>query len=249
MPRLTFRDRFFSPKTARVILAPLSIVLAGVGAAAGMVVAGPLGAVVGGALLYGGRVLTGMPKAGTGPTIDPLALSEPWRNYVGQAMSAQARFHRTVATIQPGPLKDRMLEVAKRVDDSVEESWAIGKRGHEIGQALRELGPTEVYQELLEAQASAKTPEQLRTLQALQSQYDTILRLDAVHTKARDQLRASQERLDELVARAVELKATGATDATALEHDVDAVVDEMEALRQAIEETRNTGGGGLTQTA
>jgi hypothetical protein len=242
MARLTFRDRFFSPSTARAITSPLSIILAGVGAAGGMLLGGPAGAVLGGALLYGGRVLTGMPKAGKGPVIDPLALSEPWRNYVGASLSAQMRFRRTVDSVPAGPLRDRLADVVARVDDSVEECWKIGRRGHEIDGALRELNPTEVYNELIAAQRGEQTPDRARITKALESQYATIQRLAETSTKTRDQLRALQERLDELVARAVELKATGAMDAAALETEVDAVVDEMEALRQAVEETKAVGG-------
>jgi hypothetical protein len=242
MARLTFRDRFFSPSTARAIMSPLSIVLAGVGAAGGMLLGGPVLAVIGGALLYGGKVLAGMPKAGKGPTIDPFGLSEPWRNYVGASLSAQARFRRTVESVQPGPLRERLNDIASRVDDSVDECWRIGQRGNEIDGALRELDPHQVYEELLAAQRGPQTDDRARVTKALESQYATIQRLADTSTKTRDQLRALQERLDELVARAVELKATGAMDAATLESEVDAVVDQMEALRQAVEETKAVGG-------
>ena len=59
----SFRDRFFTPKVARAMMSPLGIVLAGAGAAAGIVVGLPLVAAAGvGALAWGGRVLAAVPK-------------------------------------------------------------------------------------------------------------------------------------------------------------------------------------------
>jgi len=47
MARRSFRDRFFTPPVARAMTSPLGILLAGVGAAVGIVVGGgPLGAVI-----------------------------------------------------------------------------------------------------------------------------------------------------------------------------------------------------------
>jgi hypothetical protein len=69
--------------------------------------------------------------------------------------------------------------------------------------------------------------------------------MQAVSTDARDRLRLLDARLDELVARAVELSVSGSASAiTGLGDDVDSLVTEMEALRQALEEADRAEGGG-----
>jgi outer membrane murein-binding lipoprotein Lpp len=238
---MTFRDRFFTPQTAKAIMSPLGIVLAGVGGAVGLLAAGPVGAVVLGAAFWGGRVLAGMPKGAKVETIDAFTLSDPWRTYVGRSQAAQMRFDRTVDSVPDGPLRERLLEIGRRVHDGLTESWRIGQRGHEIDNALRELQPNEVYEELIEAQRQKQTPDQAKIVQALESQYNTILRLDETSKTTQSKLRVLQERLDELVARAVEIKASRSTDVGGLDTEIDAVVDEMEALRQAIEEANSPG--------
>ena len=58
MAKLSFRDRFFTPKVAEAMMSPGGIVLAGVGAAVTILAGAPLIAAAGvGALAWGGRVL------------------------------------------------------------------------------------------------------------------------------------------------------------------------------------------------
>ena len=226
-------------------MSPLGIVLAGIGGAVGLLAGGPVAAVVLGAAFWGGRVLAGMPKGAKTQTVDAFTLSDPWRTYVGRSQAAEMRFQRTVDSVPDGPLRERLLEIGDRVHDGLTESFRIGQRGHEIDGALRELQPTEVYDELIEAQRRPQTPDQAKVVQALESQYATILRLADISETTASKLRVLQERMDELVARAVEIKASRSTDVSGLDSEIDAVVDEMEALRQAIEEA-NSGGRAAT---
>ena len=63
LPRASFRDRFFTRQTAQAIAAPSSIVTAGAGTAAGVLLWGlSLPAAVLGAVAYGGWVLARMPR-------------------------------------------------------------------------------------------------------------------------------------------------------------------------------------------
>ncbi len=71
---------------------------------------------------------------------------------------------------------------------------------------------------------------------SIRSQIESTERLKAESAKTADRLRLTQTRLDELVTRAAEV-AIGAGDTDAYEHDVDDLVIELEALRQAVEET------------
>ena len=78
-----------------------------------------------------------------------------------------------------------------------------------------------------------------RTAEALQAQVDTAKRLDELIDDARGQLRVLDARLDESVARAIELSVQldDAEGLRTVDADVDHLVTEMEALRQALEET------------
>ena len=82
------------------------------------------------------------------------------------------------------------------------------------------------------------------TREALVAQLATAARMKAVSTDARDRLRLLDARLDELVARAVELSVSGSASAiSGLGDDVDSLVSEMESLRQALEEANRADGG------
>ena len=82
-------------------------------------------------------------------------------------------------------------------------------------------------------------------MEALRSQMATVERLERVIADADSRLRLLNARLDEAAARTIELavQANDAAELGGLGDDVDQMVDEMEALRQALEETE--GGGAL----
>jgi hypothetical protein len=92
----------------------------------------------------------------------------------------------------------------------------------------------------------------LDKLEALQAQVLSAQRLSVVAQDARSRLELLNARLDEAVARAVEL-ALQAEDATALSGlggDVDDLVGEMESLRTALDEAgRASRGATATGTA
>ncbi|HEX9260713.1 MAG TPA: hypothetical protein VF855_14325 [Acidimicrobiales bacterium] len=243
-----FRDRFFTPKVARAITSPSGIVVAGVGAAIGIVAGLPIIAAAAiGVAGWVGRVALAVPRAKKGPRIEPFALNDPWRGFVRGALEARARFDRSVAGMRPGPMRDKLGGVADRVQQGVEECWRIASRGDDIDQALASLETNQARNDLaqllarrqLEPNASANTQQ---TIEALQAQLASADRLAQVSADARDRLRLLDARLDELVARAVELS-IGATDADVglLDADVDGLVTEMEALRQAVEEANRPG--------
>jgi chromosome segregation ATPase len=83
--------------------------------------------------------------------------------------------------------------------------------------------------------------------QSLEAQRATAQRLDRVISQAHSELRMLDARLDEAVARTLELSAHAAADDTVegLSADVDGLVTEMESLRQALEETSGSPNHGL----
>lgn len=229
---------------ARAITSPSAILLAGAGISIGIVAGGGvLGAVLLGGLAWAGRVGAAIPRAPADSRIDPFTLAEPWRHYVTDALQAKTRFKESVASARPGPLQDRLREIEDRVETGVREVWRIARRGHDLVDARRRVDPDTIRGELVRAQGSAPTSAtDQRTMESLQAQLATVERIEAVISDADSRLRLLNARLDEAAARTIELsvQADDVADLGGLGDDVDQMVDEMEALRQAIEET---GGG------
>lgn len=248
MPGPSFRDRFFTPPVARAITSPLAIVLAGAGMAAGVATGLPIVLAAGvGVAAWAGRVLAAVPKGKPTSAGDPYALSDPWRSYVLGAQAARARFLRTVQSVSAGPLRERLNEVAERFEDAAQECWRIAKRGHDIDGVLRNLDTTTTAHELAQARVLPDTPTNRATIASLEAQMASNKRLTDVSQDAQSRLRLLDARMDELVARVAELSVSAGDDLGGLDSDVDGLVTEMEALRQAIEETNRPGPTGQTR--
>jgi hypothetical protein len=183
------------------------------------------------------------PAGRTGATlagIDLARLRDPWRHYVREALDAQTRFARAVGGAEGGPIRDRLQSIGARIDDGVGECWRIAVRGQELEAALAQLVPAgEVEQRIaaLRSQPLNATSEGL--VEALEGQAESYRRIQGTAVDARNRLEILEARLDEAVARAVELSLQTADSAElgGLQADVHAVVDEMEALRRGLEET------------
>ncbi len=242
-----FRDRFLTPRVAKAITSPASIILAGAVAAAGILVGGPVVGAVAGVAAYAGRVGWAIPRRQAGDRIDPRRLSSPWREYVAETLDAQRRYEQVVATTRQGPLRARLDEIGRRIADGTREAWRIAQRGQALEQGLRQLDPGLVRRQLEQAHHEARqSPSAAVTsrIEALTAQLQTAERLERVTRDASDRLRLLDARLDEAVARAVELSLSGDSgQLSGLGSDVDALVGEMESLRLALEET----SGGPTQ--
>ena len=232
-------------------------------------------AVLVGAAAYGVRVAFGLPRKPRPERIDLAGLSQPWRAYVKDAMEAQRRYTRAVSTTEPGPLRDRLAEIGARLDAGVRECYRIGRRGAALDTGLAGLQTGVAWADLMHGLDAFRVPAELRErvqqgesirdnaeltgelrqvgvdqqgldkLEALQAQVLSAQRLVAVAQDARSRLELLNARLDEAVARAVELSLR-AEDATALQGlggDVDDLVGEMESLRTALDEAGRAGRG------
>lgn len=235
---MAFRDRFFTPTTAKAILSWRLLF----GGAAGVVaaIAGlPVLAAVGiGAGVYAAAVALAMPGRPVVARIDPFAISEPWRQFVQAAQRSQRQLHHTVRNAAPGPLRDRLQDIAERLDRGVQESWSIARRGDEIDGIVRGLDATRLRSRLatLQAdQAATPTDNLAAAIASVEGQLATAERLQALSASTADQLRLTQARLDELVSRAAEVS-VGAMDTGTYGRDVDELVLELEALHQAVQE-------------
>ena len=235
-----FRDRFFTPVTAKALLSWRIAVAIGVGVALG--VAGlPIGAAIGVAAgVYAVTVLAAMPGGAKRPNIDPFVLSEPWRQLIQQAQGAGRKLRRTVDGFDDGPLKQQLAAVVEQLDHGLDEAWQIAQRGDEIDEMVRQLDPTRLRSRLgtLEAQAAASpSADTTAAITSVEKQLATAERLKQQSAETADSLRRTQVQLDELVARAAEVR-LGVTDTDLYARDVDELVIKLEALHQAVQETR-----------
>jgi len=226
-------------------MSPLGILLFGAGAAVSIGAGLPVAAAAGvGALAWGGRVAAAVGAGGPMPRVAPTELSEPWRGYALQAQEAKQRFDRVVTSVAVGPLRERLQRFSGRLDDGVDESWRIARRGHEIVAAVATIDTASAERELAELHAGRgdrqPTVADTDTARSLEAQLASAQRLVALADRSRARLRLLDARFDELLARTVEVS-IGTGDSDVLAEDVDGLVNELEALRMAMEETDQAG--------
>jgi hypothetical protein len=236
---MAFRDRFFTPATARALLSWRILLGIGVGLVVGLLV-NPAVGVAAGVGAYGVAVLGAMPKRPARPSIDPFAISEPWRHFVQGTQRARYSLRQALDASKEGPLKARLTDIAGRLERAVEESWAIARRGDEIDAAVNRIDPVRLRSQL---STLTKTDpgggDRSAAVASIQSQLASADRLKALSASTADRLRLTQARIDELVARAAEVS-IGASDTDTYEHDVDNLVIELEGLRLAVAETNES---------
>jgi hypothetical protein len=141
--------------------------------------------------------------------IDPFTLTDPWRSFVQDAQQAKARFGRIIEGVQDGPLRDRLHDIDGRVDDGLHACWRIAVTGYQLHKTLLEVADTNS---------------------------DAVTRMRSRETDTAQKLAALTKNLDEAVARAAELATGQLGGLDAMASDIDSVVDDLEALRQAIAE-------------
>jgi hypothetical protein len=237
------RDRFFTPVTAKALMSWRILVGIAVGVGSWALGLNPVGAVVIGIAAYAASVFVAMPKA-PHSAIDPFAISEPWRHFVQGTQRARQSLRDAVGATSDGPLKARLTDIAGRLEQAVEESWGIAKRGDEIDAAVNRIDPVRLRSQLstLTSSGSATAPasgDRTAAVASIESQLASADRLKALSAGTADRLRLTQARLDELVARAAEVS-VGTSDTDTYEHDVDNLVVELEGLRLAVAETNET---------
>jgi hypothetical protein len=229
---VSFRDRFYTPKTAKAILSWR--ILLGIAVAAGSMLLGisPAIGIALGVVTYSALVAAAMPRD-TRVRIDPFTVQEPWRQFVQSAQRSAAKLHQIVEGTSAGPVQDRMASIVAKLDHGLDETWQIALRGHDIDQAVHQIDPTAVRSKLATLQQQGAT----EAIASVEGQLESVDRLKAQSNQTANTLRLTQTRLDELVARAAEVS-VGAGDTDAYEHDVEDLVVELEGLRQAVQEVR-----------
>ncbi|MGH8976477.1 MAG: hypothetical protein ACRDV7_00270 [Acidimicrobiia bacterium] len=244
-----------SRRTAAAVMSPAAIIAAGAGASVAILAGVPLlaCAAVGG-IAYGAVVALKLPRRPKPlKGIDPKALSQPWARYVHEALQARRRYDEVVRTAHAGPIRDRLIEIGARIDEAVQECWRVARHGDALEDGVTSLNLKDVAYRL--GQIRDSRPESPgaaesfdRTVEALEAQLASGQRLADVAQDARHRLEVLDARMDEAVARAVELSlsADDAAELSGLGADVDQLVDDMEALRQGLEEVGRTARGGTS---
>jgi hypothetical protein len=171
------------------------------------------------------------------PAIDPFAVGEPWRRLVQSALRAQARYRDTVAALPPGPMRDRLVDIRGQLDAAVAESWRVARRGNDLRSILDGMAIARTREQLAAIPADAADPSVAERAESLRSRVATYDRISAATNDAEEHLRLLVARLEEASARSTELSVTTSdTGLAALDTDVTGVVDELEALRLALDE-------------
>ena len=81
-----------------------------------------------------------------------------------------------------GPLRERLADLAARLDDGIDESWRIARRGNDITGALARLDTVSAKAELAElagARPATRCPQRsmAKTIEALEAQIASAQRL------------------------------------------------------------------------
>jgi len=229
-------------------MAPGAILATGFGAAVGILVGGGFaGAVVLAVVAW--LLATAIPvyvrhlrRRGPGP-VDPFSLREPWRTAAREALQAKDRFRNATASVAPGPLRDRLAAIGDQLTRGVEEAGRVARRGQRLEDVRRQIDSGRVLSELQRIESVAAVsptddPSLTRTAEALRAQLATADRLDRVLTDTRNRLVLLDARLDEAVARTLELSvdADDPGELGGVGTTVESVLEEMEALRLALDE-------------
>ena len=235
---MSFRDRLYTTRMARAMMSPSAIIATGAGASLGILIgAGPIGAVLLGAAGWLARVGLALPRRASTGLGRPEDLPEPWRGFVEDARDANTSFGDAIRATRSGPLRDRLTEIGANLQHGVEVCHTIALRGAAISRARRRIDVTKIARELAGIPRDGRDSN-VQTIAALQAQLDTAARMDEIIRDTRDRLRLQNARMDESVARAIELsvKAEDVNELEGLGDNVGSLVTQLDAMRQALDD-------------
>ena len=235
---MSFRDRIYTTRVARAMMSPSAIVAIGAGAAIGILVGGgPIGAILLAAAGWLARVGLALPRRDNAKLGRSADLPEPWRAFVDDAREANASFADAIRSTKAGPLRERLTEIGTNLQHGVEVCHTIAQRGASISRARQHIDVDKVSRELTTIPRDGREAN-VETIEALQAQLDTAKRMDDIIGDTRDRLRLQNARMDESVAKAIELsvKAEDVTELEGLGDNVGALVTQLDAMRQALDD-------------
>ena len=157
--------------------------------------------------------------------------------FVDDARNADGSFAEAIRSTKPGPLRDRLTEIGANLQHGVDVCHTIAQRGAAISRARHHIEVAQIEQELESIPRDGRDAN-VQTIEALQAQLDAATRMDDVIRDTRDRLRLLNARMDESVARAMELsvKAEDVTELDGLDDNVGSLVTQLDAMRQALDD-------------
>jgi len=225
----------------QAIISPLTVLaVAGVGALAYVSGLPWWGSILLALAVWGARVLMARRfsrfAASRSPRIDPFALREPWRLYVKDALGSQRRFDRALDSMAPGPLRDRLSEINKRVERGVLECWEVAKKGQQLADARRAIDIGSARR------SAAKVDSHPALLEAAASEIAAHERLSSREDEVKVSLQVLDARLQEAVARVSEMatRTMAADDLDSITDAIDGVVGDLESLRLGLDSVDGT---------
>jgi hypothetical protein len=147
-------------------------------------------------------------------------------------VDARRRYQDLVDGLQPGAVRDRLAGLQGQVDAGVTAVWDAVTRAAETERVLATLDPERVTAELKDARRSGAAPE---VLTALEDRFGSVQRLLNTLDETDERLRLLDVRISGTVARAAEVALGSATGADELDAELRSVVDELTALRSALD--------------
>lgn len=228
----------------RAAVSPSAIAVTGAGVVIGLLlVHSVLVAIALGAGAWLGRMaifalMRSLPTADPNE-VDPYAVSEPWRQYVHQAVAAGQRYDRTIAGWPAGPLRDRVAIVQPRIRQGVQEVWSIARQGAasstRSGPSVEKLSAELKAVQAQRQQGGADQDALARREEAIAAQLRAARRSEDGSARVLDRLRLLTARLDEAVSQVLEL----GLDQDAVESvagTVDGLVDELASLHHGLQQ-------------
>jgi hypothetical protein len=190
-----------------------------------------------------GSAVAGGPGPDSGSAV--AGMEEPWAAYVRSAESLGSRFMAAAGRVAAGPFQGPLRGLTEQVERSVEQSRQLAGHGQVLVTARRAIDVAAVDAGLaaarhaLRADRTDSADHERQIVEALEAQRTAADRMDEVIDDVAGRLRLIEARLGEALARVVELpvhaRAPGEPPpGTAA--DIDLLVSDLEALRQALDE-------------
>lgn len=185
------------------------------------------------------------------PPPEPV-LEPPWRTAVDDAVASQARFRALVEQSPPGPVRERLSGLDERLDGGVAAAHQIALSAQAAARTLDAMGLERVQGRLKDARRrlaqahAAGAVADARSLEAevsvLAEQHTALNQLANGLDESAERLRLLDLRLQATVARAAQivLRPDAATQLGTVEDELEAVTDELVALRAGLDAVDGT---------
>ena len=155
---------------------------------------------------------------------------------VADAIRAHTRWRELVSSLEDGPLVARLSEIGERVERGVIDVHGTAVRVGEVERVLATLDPDRAVAEFKRLKRAADAGAAPAEFDAVRQRFESTQRLLNVVVDAEERLRILDARLGAAVARGAEIALTaGGAEFSALDDDLDSVLDDLTALRAGLD--------------